>query len=282
MQNVLAGIESKVSPAAIAAGAPAGLRTGHVNYGKELFDLYAGEDSKDTTVQAIIRMASVITAEEFRKEVAKAQEIADATDQATGWKAEPNAKGTDKYGPTRKVINTRMSEAKAIFGVAKLKPETLKEKGYWRALGAARDYLNANHVKWDGQHAPTKAEKQVIKASNEAKEAFSMAMAVLPKNAGESQQDYAIRLAMKAETIKFDQKVEDGLEGIEKLVEKYDDECMMDAVFRFVKRHGPDAMDAFAQNLHEHAEEVRNAQMLKAAKDAAEAAGTKESGTDES
>ena len=132
MDNILATLESTVSPAALAAGSSQTLKVGKINVGKVLFDMYSEIDqTANTAVVKIIELSSTYTPAEFREAVSQAQEMATAQDAATGWKAKEGAKGSELYGPARRNINTRMSEAKQIFGVAKLAPAVVKEKGYF-------------------------------------------------------------------------------------------------------------------------------------------------------
>lgn len=257
MENVIANLESKVAPAAVAAGTPAGLNVGHINYGKELFDLYAREDANDTMVKTIIRMADALAVDQFAKEVGKAQEIATATDAALGWKAPEGAKGAELYGPKRRLINSRMSEAKQIFGVQKVKPEILKEKGYWAAVQAARDYLNNEGIKWDGQKKLNAEQRAVKKQNKESNEAVEIAKNELPQQPGESIESWMIRCARKAEQIKLDMKIERVGEKVDKLVEDEGNDAVIEAMFEYIKKQGKEAMHNFAQRLHEEASEMK-------------------------
>lgn len=257
MENVIANLESKVAPAAVAAGTPEGLKVGHINYGKELFDLYAREDANDTMVKTIIRMADVLTVDQFSEEVGKAQEIATATDAALGWKAPEGAKGAELYGPKRRLINSRMSEAKQIFGVQKVKPEVLKEKGYWAAVQAARDYLNNEGIKWDGQKKLNAEQRAVKRDNKESAEAIEVAKSILPQQPGESIKDWMIRCAERAETIKFDSKVEKLGEKLDKLTEDEGTDAVIEAMFEYIKAQGKETMHNFAQRLHETASEMK-------------------------
>lgn len=257
MENVIASLESKVAPAAVSAGTPAALTVGHINYGKELFDLYAREDAQDTTVKAIIRMADVLTCEQFAEQVEKAQEIATATDAALGFKAPEDAKGAEKYGPKRRLINSRMSEAKQIFGAQKLNPQCLKEKGYWAAVQAARDFLTNKGVKWDGQRAKTAEEKAVARENKENNEAIELAKQVLPQLPGESIKDWMIRCADRAETLKEQARIQKVLDKLEEIPA----DLLIPAVYEYMKKQGADSMNKLAQSLHEGAEELQAKQI---------------------
>jgi hypothetical protein len=263
MDNVLANLESQVAPAAIAAGASEGLKTGHMNYGKELFDLYVGDDSKDTMVKAIIRMASALTCEQFRAECEKAQEIATSTDAACGFKAPEGAKGTEKYGPKRRTINTRLSEAKQIFGCAKLDLSKVIERGYWSALQSAKDTLGEKGLKWDGQKAPTKEQRAAQRDNKESLEAFALAQKILPQHAGESIKQWTERVAIKAEALKEQMLVDDLVEKIKNL--HPDVSYVMNAVFEYIKDQGPDIMEDCGKQLIAEAVEIRADQDKKAA-----------------
>lgn len=263
MDNVLANLESQVAPAAVAAGASEALKTGHMNYGKELFDLYVGDDSKDTMVKAIIRMASALTCEQFRDECEKAQEIASATDAACGFVAKQDAKGTEKYGPKRRTINTRLSEAKQIFGCAKLDMSAVIERGYWSALQSAKDTLAAKGVKWDGQKAATKEQRAAQRDNKESLEAFALAQKILPQHAGESIKQWTERVAIKAEALKEQMIVDELVEKIKNLHASGD--YVMSAVFEYIKDQGADIMEECGKQLIAESAEVRADQDKKAA-----------------
>jgi len=263
MENVIANLESKVAPAAIAAGSTDSLKTGHMNYGKELFDLYVGDDSKDTMVKAIVRMASALTCEQFRGECEKAQEIASATDAACGFVAKEGAKGTEKYGPKRRTINTRLSEAKQIFGCAKLDMSAVIERGYWSALQSAKDALQGMGVKWDGQKAATKEQRAAQRDNKESLEAFAMAQKILPQHAGESIKQWTERVAIKAEALKEQMIVDELVEKIKNLHASGD--YVMSAVFEYIKDQGADIMEECGKQLIAEAAEDRAEQDKKAA-----------------
>ena len=263
MENVLANLESQVAPAAMAAGADEGLKVGHMNYGKELFDLYVGDDSKDTMVKAIVRMASALTCEQFRAECEKAQEIASSTDAACGFKAKDGAKGTEKYGPKRRTINTRLSEAKQIFGCAKLDLSKVIERGYWSALQSAKDTLGEKGLKWDGQKAATKEQRIAQRDNKESLEAFALAQKILPQHAGESIKQWTERVAIKAESLKEQMAVDELVEKIKALHANGD--YVMSAVFEYIKDQGPDVMEECGKQLIAEAAEDRAEQDKKAA-----------------
>lgn len=258
MDNILATLESKVAPAALAAGTSETLKVGKINVGKVLYDIYSEIDDKaNTAVVKIIELAAVYTAPEFREAVSQAQEMATAQDAATGWKAKEGAKGAELYGPARRNINTRMSEAKQIFGVAKLASFVVKEKGYFSALTAARDWLGEKGMKWDGVRALTTDEKKAKKAQKANQEAIFAAQKVLPQHPGESILDYNIRVAKKAEAIKESLAISALLNQIRNLEEIASEDDVLSAVFEYIQAKGPDVMEDCAKQLFDQAAEDR-------------------------
>lgn len=258
MENVIANLESVVSPAALAAGAPKELKVGKINGGKVLFDLYSEIDDKaNTAVKTIIAMAAEYTCAEFREFVSSAQEMATAQDAAQGFKAKDGAKGAELYGPKRRNINTRMSEAKQIFGVAKLAPAVVAEKGYFSAVIASRDWLGDKGMKWDGAHALTTEQRKAKKIQKQNDEAVEAAKKVLPQAQGESIASWMARVAAKAEAIKQSLATTALLNQIKNLEEVASEEDVMLAVFDYIRSKGPDAMEACAKQLEEQAAEDR-------------------------
>lgn len=260
MDNILATLESKVAPAALAAGTADALTVGKINVGKVLFDMYSEIDDKaNTAVVKIIELASVYTPAEFREAVSQAQEMATAQDAATGWKAKEGAKGAELYGPARRNINTRMSEAKQIFGVAKQAPHIVKEKGYFSALTAARDWLGEKGMKWDGARALTTEEKKAKRQQKADNEAIEAARKVLPQHQGESIAQYMVRVAAKAEAIKESLAINSLLKQIQNLEEIASEDDVLSAVFEYIRAKGPDVMEDCAKQLLDQAAEDRAA-----------------------
>lgn len=258
MEHVLATLESTVSPAALAAGTNPALTVGKINVGKVLYDLYSEIDDKaNTAVVHIIELSETYTPAEFRDAVKGAQEMATAQDAATGFKAKEGAKGAELYGPARRNINTRMSEAKQIFGVAKMAPAVVREKGYFSALTAARDWLGLKGMKWDGARALTTDEKKAKKTQKANEEAIDMAKRVLPQMPGESIANYMVRVGAKAEAIKESLAIEQLLKQIQGLEEIASEDDVLSAVFEYIRGKGPDSMEACAKQLEEQAAEDR-------------------------
>jgi hypothetical protein len=195
--------------------APEALRSGHINYGKVLYDTFGNEKDESTKVQVLQRMAHEITPSEFSTWVKSAKEMADAEDKGNGFKKPEGATGQANYGPKRRMLNSRMSEARNIFGVAKQAPAVLREKGYWLALTTAKKWLKENNKTWDGNRAETpesRAARMEILAKSTA---FGKVSTANPQKAGESTEQYMVRIAglvdqerEKMAAQSFDERVE--------------------------------------------------------------------------
>lgn len=249
MEHQLATIESKVSPAAIAAGSSAALKTGHINYGADLYQAFAAEATESTKVKVLISIAGAgLTPDEFKAQCKKAQEMADATDKANGFTYGEDAKGTDKYGPIRRVLNQRLSEAKQIFGALKIKPEALQEKGYWAALAAARTILEEKGCNWDGSHSDPEQKKAKAQAK-----AMQQAIAeVLTANPMAQPAELIEGAKQKA----FDNEVEAVVEAVTKKYGKGD--VLRVACMRILEQVStPEEMDEYIQYFGEAAMIVR-------------------------
>ena len=167
---------------------------GGINYGAALVEMFADENGEATKVKQLQAMAQVITYEEFSKAVKHAKDIADATDKANGFVKAEGAKGQDAYGPKRQLLNARMSEAKRVFGVAKMAPDVLKEKGYWAAVNTAREWLEANGKTWDGQTAESAESKQARKHDALRTGAIAKAMNENPQQKDEDRATWLQRI----------------------------------------------------------------------------------------
>lgn len=196
MENVLATLPEKVSPAAVNQGANHAFTTGGTTYATSLVEQFTADAGVTTKLTLLKEMANNLTCEQFKDEAKKAQNIADTMDAAAGFKKPEGAKGQEAYGTVRQVLNSRLSEAKALFGVFKASPDTLKEKGYAPALKAARAYLKSQGIKWDGSTAPTDAQKD----AKATKEALASVMETVAQEAGESLKDYLLRCEALVET----------------------------------------------------------------------------------
>lgn len=212
--HALVRVEQQAPASSVTMTTPVALASGHVNYGAELVSLFADETQEQTKVQRLAAMAASITTGEFSEAIKKAKEIATTIDAAQGFKAPEGAKGTALYGPKRALLNARMSEAKRVFGVFKQAPDVLKEKGYWPAVNAARQWLDANGKTWDGNTAETAEAKKARK--QQATEAAAMTQTMLdnPMVAGETRADYLQRIQAtmseniaKANSGAFDKRV---------------------------------------------------------------------------
>jgi hypothetical protein len=228
MQNVINELPSKVSPVAMAAGSPDGLKVGHVSHADDLFKAFTA-DVFETSKLSVLRTMAItagLTCEEFKAECKRAQAKADETDALTGFVKEAGAKGQYQYGPTRRVLNSRLGEAKNLFGVFKQAPDILKEKGYVAALSIAREFLAEKGVKWDGSKATTEEQKQ----AKARVAAVAEAMGTTAKNEGETREEWLIRVDELA-TEKLAQAEEEVFnKGVKKLydslTEKHDDKTL--------------------------------------------------------
>lgn len=235
MNNVLADIAGMVSPEAIAAGTNPELRVGHINHGASLYGAFVVDSEKTglTQVQTISAIAeSGITFEEFSKACKDAQALADTVDTGLGFKAVEDAKGQDKYGPKRRLLNQRLSEAKQLFGVFKTQPDLLKEQGYWNALAIAREHLATRGTKWDGSVAPSDEQKAAGKAFKQNQTAIVEAMSEFPIQADETRAEYLARI---------DSEVEKKLEALEADSFNKGVQSLHEA---FCKKHGTEMLEA--------------------------------------
>lgn len=174
--------------------APEALKSGSINYGVTLVEMFTDDKAEETKVKQLQAMAQTITCEEFSKAVKHAKDIADATDKANGFVKAEGAKGQDAYGPKRQLLNARMSEAKRIFGVAKMAPDVLKEKGYWTAVNTAREWLEANGKTWDGLTAESAESKQARKHDALRTGAIAKAMNENPQQKDEDRATWLQRI----------------------------------------------------------------------------------------
>ena len=228
MEHVLNTLESKLSETAMNTPTPVALRTGHIDYSLELFETFGNEEIEQSKVQILQRLATkdFLTCSDFAAACKKAAERADEKDKMCGFTPAPQAKGVDLYGPTRKVLNQRLSEAKQIFGVFRLNPDALKEMGYWKALANAREYLKEAQIKWNATKIDAPEVKAAKKESKESMQAITEMMATWPQLPGENRKDYLERIDSKAEEAlkklhqeKMSEKIN---KVVESLAEKYD------------------------------------------------------------
>lgn len=235
MNNVLANIAAVISPAAIQAGGTEALKTGHINHGAALYSTFVIEADKQglTQMETIreIALTAKLSCTEFAAAIKGAQELADTMDKANGFVKPEGAKGQDNYGPKRRLLNQRASEAKQLFGVFKLQPQLLQEKGYWQGLTDARDYLSELHIKWDNTPVLSDSEATAKKASKASTKALAEVMATNAMKEGESRADYLVRIDDMAEKALADAKAEEFNKTvkttIEKLTEKHGSEMLM-------------------------------------------------------
>lgn len=261
-EHVLETLPSKVSPEAMNTGAPVSLRTGSVNHGVTLFETFGDESAEQGKVNTIRQMAIDygLTCEEFAKHCNHAIEMADASDKANGFQPSEGAKGLAKYGPKRKVMSTRLSEARILFGATKQDQNLTKEMGYWKAVAAARDYLDNKNIKWNGERKPTTQEKQASKDAAVQMSALQDVMKVNPMKPGESIKDYNERMAELVDKAIEDKRQEAANEVVatllKKLEEKHSPEILLslaDAIFvkYELANEGEPSTDSEGENVNE-------------------------------
>lgn len=166
-----------------------------VSIGAEIVETFADSVQESTKVERIGSWAQSLTTSEFSDAIKKAKEITDTIDSANGFKKPEGAKGQDCYGPKRQLLNSRMSEAKRIFGVFKQAPDVLKELGYWAAVNKARQWLEEHGKTWDGNKALTKAEKALSQAAKLEGAVYAETARQNPQQMGETIEDYRTRIA---------------------------------------------------------------------------------------
>lgn len=193
MQHALVTIEQN-APALPIVGEIQTTHVGGINYGAALVEMFADESGEATKVKQLQDMAKVITCTEFATAVKHAKDIADATDSANGFTKPIGAKGQANYGPKRQLLNARMSEAKRVFGVAKLAPDVLKEKGYWAAVNTARQWLEDHAKTWDGQVAESSEIKNARKHDALRTGAIAQAMNANPQQKDEDRASWLTRI----------------------------------------------------------------------------------------
>lgn len=267
MNNIITSFDTKVSPVALATPPSHALSGGKVSHASDLLKAFTADAFDTTRIQCLMRMAGMglgqqqgdaLTCDEFKAECKQAQELASNTDTLSGFIKPADAKGQDQYGPVRRVLNQRLSEAKNIFGVLKMDSSVVLEKGYVPALEAARAFLADKGVKWDGSKAPTEAQK-AIKATREA---LSDVMEETPQEQYETLGEYMARCTALVE----DKLQENALAAKEKALQR--------VVTSLEKAHGKDILaDLFAHivdvadidSLKDMANYIYEAQMLQKA-----------------
>jgi hypothetical protein len=132
----------------------------------------------------------------------KAKELADTIDAANGFSKPEGAKGQANYGPKRQVLNSRLTEARRIFGVLKQAPSVLTGVGYWAGVAKARKWLADNGKTWDGDNIlddATKAKRAAVELETAA---LASVVADIPQKEGETRLDYLQRIDKAAQVQK--------------------------------------------------------------------------------
>lgn len=254
--HVLERLQTQVSPKAVAAGTDPGLKAGkdvHSMAG-ELVQMYGDVNENKTALERIASMAQTATVAEFAEACKKALETASTTDAGNGWEPKEDAKGQEKYGPLRRQIASRMSEARNLFGVMKMDAKVLSNKGYFAAVQAARAYLSEKQIKWDGRPADkeTKEANRQFKLRDQAR---IQARAEHQQMQGESIEAYETRinglLGDFVTKLEESSRAEHTQKVAESIVKQFgDDETSLLAACRLVI----DALEAAAQEAKQPAQ----------------------------
>ena len=176
---------------------PVALAVGHMNHASALFGIYVVDADKEgiNKLEAIQAIANAgLSYVEFSAQFKKACEMADTADKANGFVKPEGAKGAENYGPKRRLLNQRGSEAKRLFAAYKRFPEQMVELGYWGALEKARSVLEETGRTWDDEKALDKDEKAAKQAGKVRTLARAQAMDAAPQKKDESDEDYLIRV----------------------------------------------------------------------------------------
>ena len=197
MEHVLAKIETHVSPDAMAAGTPVGLKVGHISYAADIVREFTDDTGATPKLMLLMKMAESLTCDQFQDQMKQAQKLASDMDSQFGFvPVEGTKKNSERYGPRRNVLNTQISTARQVFGAYKLVPEAFKEvKSFNAAVSLARQTLDDNNVSWDGTPIPSDQQKEQKKALRDVNKAEDALMERYPQQDGESIKDYKLRLA---------------------------------------------------------------------------------------
>lgn len=226
MDNILVSLPSRVSPQALTTPVNnEGFSVGKSTFHTSLLEAFT-KDVFDTSRLACLKSMSHITCEEFKKVCKDAQEQASNVDAMSGFIKAEGSVGADQYGPIRRVLNQRLSEAKQVFGVLKTDASVVAEKGWFPAVEAARFFLSSLNVKWDGSKAPTEEQK----ASKETRAALSEVMGENKQEANESFATYMARCASLVET------------KLEERAEQAKEKALLKIVSSLEKAHGKDVL----------------------------------------
>jgi hypothetical protein len=235
------------SPEAVHAPKNHQLRTGAVSCASDLMAAFSDDDSSNTKLDLIKRIASEITCEEFKDECKKAQTLADVLDSVNGFVPSDDA----RYGIKRRVLNNRLSEAKRLFGVFKAAPDVLKEKGYNPAVVAARQWLLQNRKQWDGVSVPDEQSREAKAVSKATKEVTSST----PMVPGESIKDYQARCLPLIECYMAEAKQKAYEDSIDKLVkrlaENEDGDVLLTACLRILESQSISDVQGYIEYLSE-------------------------------
>lgn len=230
---------------------PVALATGHVNHASALFGIYVVDADKEgiNKLEAIQAIANAgLSYVEFSASFKKAQEMADSADKANGFVKPEGAKGQENYGPKRRLLNQRGSEAKRLFGVFKRNPAILAEKGYWQALEAARSWLEEQAQTWDGDKTLSKDEKADKHASSVRTGARAQVMDTHPQLKDETDEAYLMRVrdlmadaVEAAETAEFNKGVKTLFDSLTK---KHTQETLYGVMQMMLDNMGDEALNA--------------------------------------
>lgn len=176
---------------------------------------------------------SPLTCAEYAQAETWAINNAKQTDQLAGWQAPEGAKGAQKYGPRQLSMSAQASMRRQLFGALKLNldaivsvpdsgvinPDTLPT--FVEAVRKAREYLDANKIKWDGSPKLSAKESATNDADNEAwDQARKRTMQENPRQKGETIEDYQARINEAVVSHLEDIKAQAEAKRIAKLVDK--------------------------------------------------------------
>ena len=218
MNSVIASLPETVSPQAMAAGTPTALRVGRLSHASDLFKVFTQEDA--TKINLLRKLAETITVKDFETDCKDAGKLASEHDTLMGFTPAKDAKGQDKYGPKRQMFNSRSTEMRQVFGVLKLAPQVLQDKGFTNSLIASREYLKANSINWRGESVADETQREIKRGLRAQNDAMEQAKEENPQEAGETIAQYFARLAPIADELLADTKTKAFREDVDKCVKR--------------------------------------------------------------
>jgi hypothetical protein len=256
MENVMNTLQEHLSPAALAAGTDPALRTQRISFAGDIFRQFTADEA--TKVNLLRKAAEALTYDQWEEDCKGAIQQAKEFDTLAGFVAPKDAKGRDKYGPKQSVLVQRLSEARQVFGVLKMEPDTLRDLGYFAAVEASRKYLKEMGLKWDGRTAPTEEQKnlKVLQKANDA--AIEQAKEEHPQEMGETIAEYMLRIGKAAEenlTLQKEKAFSESVQStVRSLIEKHSVDYVDAVAMAILKQGTPESIRAYAAQLLEWAD----------------------------